>query len=237
MKQSFTKIAICSTLSLGLAVSGVGPVHSVLAQAGSSLVWIDNSPAALPSINEDDANSTGARISDLLSGKVSDPMNAGVAITNLDNAHGNWQYYNASIGLWYNIEPTSDNHVLLLESTDQIRFVPARDWNGDTSVKYKLWDASANGLQKYSYVDSTSYSGFGSDLGSACHSGSARERPALSDRNQRRRLPQFRWQRGLHDLSGFGDVRELLYCRRLPESECLSNMDAIFRFLDWHEQL
>ncbi|MDR9857582.1 S-layer homology domain-containing protein [Paenibacillus sp. VCA1] len=167
MKQSFTKIAICSTLSLGLAVSGVGPVHSVLAQTGSSLVWIDNSPAALPSINEDDANSAGARISDLLSGKVSDPMNVGVAITNLDNAHGNWQYYNASIGLWYNIEPTSDNHVLLLKSTDSIRFVPARDWNGDTSVRYKLWDASANSLQKYSYVDSTSYSGFSSDLGSA----------------------------------------------------------------------
>lgn len=103
----------------------------------------------IPSINEDDYSNAGAVVSNLLSGKVTEPATTGIAVVALDNTNGAWQYYNTQGNIWYNIEPVSNTNAFLLLKSEKIRFVPAKDWNGTASIEYKLWDTTAVGFQNY----------------------------------------------------------------------------------------
>lgn len=144
MKQQFAKIAISTTLSIGLAVSGVGPIlHSGTVMAATNIDWIDidNRTITMLPINEDDYSSQGQTVVDLLSGKVWNTVTTGIAIVGMENENGTWQYYDTRAGIWYNIPSTSEG-AFLLSSENKIRFVPARDWNGTASISYKLWDQS-----------------------------------------------------------------------------------------------
>lgn len=169
MKKSFVKIAMIMTLSLTLVLSGISPIHSVMAQTSSETEWLDNSPAAMPPINEDDKASAGVTVSALLSGKVSNPSGDGIAIVGMDSTNGAWQYYNTNVSLWYNIDSVSDSSALLLQSPMKIRFVPASDWNGTASISYKLWNTHATGYYNFMMnVDTLlAPSDFSADAGSA----------------------------------------------------------------------
>lgn len=149
MKPSFMKIGISISLATGLVVQGVGPIQTQIVSAKSSFDWLENSPAVIPSINEDDYSNAGAVVSNLLSGKVTEPATTGIAVVALDNTNGAWQYYNTQGNIWYNIEPVSNTNAFLLLKSEKIRFVPAKDWNGTASIEYKLWDTTAVGYQNY----------------------------------------------------------------------------------------
>lgn len=150
MKQPFMKIAISTTLSVGLVVSGAGPINPVAATAAASMGWIDidNTATTMPPIQEDEYNSSGQTVTGLLSGKVSNPLSTGIAVVDMDNTNGNWQFFDTRAQLWYNI-PSVSGGAFLLSSTNQIRFVPARDWNGTATISYKLWDTSKNGYHTF----------------------------------------------------------------------------------------
>ncbi|GAA0133766.1 hypothetical protein YSY43_06060 [Paenibacillus sp. YSY-4.3] len=168
MKRSFIKIAASITLAVSLVVPGANLYQPSVAQAASVVGWIDNSQAALPSINEDDTNSTGVAVSELLAGKVSNPSNTGIAIVGMDNANGAWQYYHTGARLWYNIEPVSMTSSFLLNNTARIRFVPARDWNGTATITYKLWDTLMYGFNYQKNVDTLLFPpAFSTETGSA----------------------------------------------------------------------
>ncbi|MEK4351436.1 S-layer homology domain-containing protein [Paenibacillus sp. FSL R5-0475] len=168
MKPSFMKIGISISLATGVVVQGVGPIHTQIVSAKSDFGWIVNSPAVIPSINEDDSSNAGVVVSSLLSGKVTDPASTGIAVVSFDNTNGAWQYYNTQANIWYNIEPVSDAKAFLLLKSEKIRFVPAKDWNGTASIDFKLWDTTAVGYQNYQKNANTTVSAaFNPDLGTA----------------------------------------------------------------------
>lgn len=167
MKPSFMKIGISISLATGVVVQGVGPIHTQIVSAKSDFGWIVNSPAVIPSINEDDSSNAGVVVSSLLSGKVTDPASTGIAVVSFDNTNGAWQYYNTQANIWYNIEPVSDTKAFLLLKSEKIRFVPAKDWNGTASIDFKLWDTTATGYQNYQKNANTTVAAFSSDPGTA----------------------------------------------------------------------
>lgn len=130
-------------------MQGLGPIQTQIVSAKASFGWIENIPAVITSINEDDTSNAGVVVSSLLSGKVLDPEFTGVAIVYFDNTNGAWQYYNTQGNIWYNIEPVSNTKAFLLLKSEKIRFVPAKDWNGTASIEFKLWDTTASGYQNY----------------------------------------------------------------------------------------
>ena len=168
MKPSFMKIGISISLCTGLVVQGVGPMQTPIISAKASFGWIENSPAIITSINEDDYSNAGVEVASFLSGKVSDPELTGIAVVALDNTKGAWQYYNTVGRIWYNIEPVSNSNAFLLLKSEKIRFVPAKDWNGTASISFKLWDTTASGYQNYQKNANTTVSAaFSSDPGIA----------------------------------------------------------------------
>ncbi|OMD26350.1 hypothetical protein BJP48_23310 [Paenibacillus odorifer] len=168
MKPSFMKIGISISLCTGLVVQGVGPMQTPIISAKASLGWIENSPAIITSINEDDYSNAGVEVASFLTGKVSDPASTGIAVVALDNTKGAWQYYNTVGRIWYNIEPVSNSNAFLLLKSEKIRFVPAKDWNGTASISFKLWDTTASGYQNYQKNANTTVSAaFSSDPGIA----------------------------------------------------------------------
>ncbi|WP_440960102.1 S-layer homology domain-containing protein [Paenibacillus nitricinens] len=168
MKPSFMKIGISISLATGLVVQGVGPIHPQIMSAKSSFGWLENSPVVIPSINEDDTSNAGVVVSSLLAAKVSDPATTGIAVVSFDNTNGAWQYYNTQGNIWYNIEPVSDTKAFLLLKSEKIRFVPGKDWNGQASIRFKLWDTTVAGYQNYQKNANTTVSAaFNPDLGTA----------------------------------------------------------------------
>jgi len=162
------KIGISISLATGVVVQGVGPIQTQIVSAKSSFDWLENSPAVIPSINEDDTSNMGVVVSSLLSGKVTDPATTGIAVVALDNTNGAWQYYNTLGNIWYNIEPVSNTNAFLLLKSEKIRFVPGKDWNGQASISFKLWDTTAAGYSNYQKNANTSVSAaFSPDSGTA----------------------------------------------------------------------
>lgn len=149
MKPSFMKIGLSISLATGVVVQGVGPIQTQIVSAKSDFDWIVNSPAVIPSINEDDTSNAGIVVSSLLSGKVTEPVSTGIAVVSFDNTNGAWQYYNTLGNIWYNIEPVSDTKAFLLLKSEKIRFVPGKDWNGQASISFKLWDTTVAGFSNY----------------------------------------------------------------------------------------
>ncbi|WP_081388426.1 S-layer homology domain-containing protein [Paenibacillus odorifer] len=168
MKPSFMKIGISISLCTGLVVQGVGPMQTPIISAKASFGWLENSPAIITSINEDDYSNAGVEVASFLTGKVSDPASTGIAVVALDNTKGAWQYYNTVGRIWYNIEPVSNSNAFLLLKSEKIRFVPAKDWNGTASISFKLWDTTASGYQNYQKNANTTVSAaFSTDPGIA----------------------------------------------------------------------
>ncbi|MEK8207671.1 S-layer homology domain-containing protein [Paenibacillus sp. FSL L8-0696] len=143
-------------------------MQTPIISAKASFGWIENSPAIITSINEDDYSNAGVEVASFLTGKVSDPASTGIAVVALDNTKGAWQYYNTVGRIWYNIEPVSNSNAFLLLKSEKIRFVPAKDWNGTASISFKLWDTTASSYQNYQKNANTTVSAaFSSDPGIA----------------------------------------------------------------------
>ncbi|MGG6313195.1 hypothetical protein [Paenibacillus macerans] len=72
MKQSMIKVALSTTLTVGLAVSALGPAYPVLAQASSGISWSDisNTLSILAPIQEDNYAGSGEKVSHILTGKT-----------------------------------------------------------------------------------------------------------------------------------------------------------------------
>ncbi|OMD85705.1 hypothetical protein BSK67_28745 [Paenibacillus odorifer] len=143
-------------------------MQTPIISAKASFGWLENSPAIITSINEDDYSNAGVEVASFLTGKVSDPASTGIAVVALDNTKGAWQYYNTVGRIWYNIEPVSNSNAFLLLKSEKIRFVPAKDWNGTASISFKLWDTTASGYQNYQKNANTTVSAaFSTDPGIA----------------------------------------------------------------------
>ena len=75
------------------------------------------------------------------------PPRRGIAIVDADMENGRWEYRISGSPAWQPIRPDiSFTNALLLQTEfdeqDYIRFVPNRDFNGNTSITFVAWDGS-----------------------------------------------------------------------------------------------
>lgn len=132
----------------------------------------DGAPVVLPAVNEDTANPAGSTVSDLFGGKFVDALDevnngsaanslAGIAITsnNAIAAQGKWQY--SSDGTtWTDLPAVSTANALLLQTTDQLRFLPAADFHGTPGgLSVRLVDDSNGAITTGSMADVTTSGG------------------------------------------------------------------------------
>ncbi|MBW7864418.1 MAG: tandem-95 repeat protein, partial [Candidatus Hydrogenedentes bacterium] len=102
------------------------------------------------SIDEDNVGNAGTTVTALLASgpAVTDPDATdprGVAVTEIDLAHGIWEYRLDGGGAWMDFGLISPANALLLGANDRLRFVPELNYNGtvEDAFKFVAWDQSA----------------------------------------------------------------------------------------------
>lgn len=116
--------------------------------------------SSLPSISQDilPAANVGATIGNILiDGSITDedvappatPPEA-IAITGVDNSNGSWEHWYAN-AFWRAIDDgsLSDDHALLLDANDKIRFQPHAGFAGDSTVTFRAWDQTSGTAENY----------------------------------------------------------------------------------------
>jgi subtilisin-like proprotein convertase family protein len=104
---------------------------------------------ALPAIDEDTAaaSNPGRLVSSIVSASGSTDANGnslGIAVTSIDNSHGQWQYSTNGGGTWLDISIASLAIARLLSPANYVRFNPNADFNSAIAVSpvfgFKVWD-------------------------------------------------------------------------------------------------
>ncbi|WP_417465733.1 VCBS domain-containing protein [Kordiimonas sp.] len=159
---------------------GTADTISITITPANDAPVLDNSGApTLTAINEDagdddgsgadgdddatnNANNTGTSIADMVTdGSITDVDGSAVeaiAVTNVDNTNGVWQYSTNNGSSWTNFSGVTGSSVdiesasVLLDgtltgaSTNLIRFVPDADYNGTATITYRAWDKSSGSV-------------------------------------------------------------------------------------------
>ncbi|WP_202969955.1 hypothetical protein, partial [Endozoicomonas atrinae] len=109
----------------------------------------------LSDINEDDTSNSGNTVAEIITDNTiadadGSPAEA-VAITSVDNSNGSWEYSVDGGANWTAINDgsLSENHALLLDASNQVRFVPNADFNGAATFTVRAWDKSAGAVGDY----------------------------------------------------------------------------------------
>lgn len=117
----------------------------------SSAPVLQSTTANLASIPEDSLNPPGNAITTLVDANhlnvydfANDPI--GLAVTEVDNTNGQWQYRDASAA-WLDLGAAGGLRDLgandqLLPSASALRFVPNADWFGEATVRARAWDGT-----------------------------------------------------------------------------------------------
>ena len=98
----------------------------------------------------------------------------GIAITEADQSNGYWQVSTDAGVLWKNITAPSPGSAIVLHSkplgVHRIRFAPYKDFNGDSSLTFKLWDMNVTYASGTEGVDTSTdpvTGTFSKDVGTA----------------------------------------------------------------------
>lgn len=97
----------------------------------------------LTAIAIDDRNSPGNMVFDLLGSRVTDADEdalVGIAITQVNNTNGTWQYSLDSGNNWVDLSEVSEESAQLLAGEKLIRFVPELGFDGMATFTYRAWD-------------------------------------------------------------------------------------------------
>jgi VCBS repeat-containing protein len=110
------------------------------------------------------SSNTGTTIGAMLvDGSITDADGTAVEavyVTAVDNAHGSWEY-KAGSGSWTAFDFSGNaGKGLLLDAADSVRFVPAENWNGTSTITFGAWDKSGGSVAG-SYADISTKGGAG----------------------------------------------------------------------------
>ncbi|MEG4626318.1 hypothetical protein Q5691_18770, partial [Microcoleus sp. w1-18aA5] len=102
-------------------------------------------PLILRTISHNNSNDSSETIADLLPNIFydEDATTKSIAVTQVDNSNGIWQYSLSDGEGWSNIGTVSQTKALLLDSSHKIRFVPNLNFVGRSSFSFKAWDGSS----------------------------------------------------------------------------------------------
>jgi len=119
--------------------------------------------------NVSPADNPGARLMDLLGGRITDedpgsPL--GVALVETNDARGVWQYQTSPSAAWVDVTDVSGSGALLLalDENIRVRFLPALDMNGEARLTVRAWDRAdryppgSAGVNLYGYGAAQPYS-------------------------------------------------------------------------------
>ena len=103
----------------------------------------------------------GKTVASLISGKSSDTDGdvLGIAISQVNDANGEWDYSTGVGQPWVPITGVSLSSVLLLAPTDLVRFFPDSTFFGNATIQFSAWDQTVGTLTKM--FDSTALPGSG----------------------------------------------------------------------------
>ncbi|MEI6558601.1 MAG: VCBS domain-containing protein [Rhodospirillaceae bacterium] len=142
------------------ALTASATVGITLAQLNQAPVL--SGPGHLNSIFENPAANPGTVVATLLAsgGTVSDAdgNTVGIAVTSVNNANGTYEW-SSNGTTWTTVTGVSASSALLLNATDQIRFVPNENFIGSSSITYRGWDGTAGVLHTTTGNDTTQSAG------------------------------------------------------------------------------
>ncbi|MFO0928661.1 MAG: tandem-95 repeat protein [Gemmataceae bacterium] len=126
-------------LTLSGAVGGTSAFSAATLTATVAVGW---SPLK---VMEDTTQPAGCPVATLLADAFADadPRTApGIAVVSATAAdHGRWEYLLAGSRTWLPVG-AAEATARLLRATDRVRFVPARDYSGVATIRYRGWDRS-----------------------------------------------------------------------------------------------
>jgi phage terminase large subunit-like protein len=107
------------------------------------------------------AADAGKTVASLISGKSSDTDGdvLGIAISQVDDTNGEWDYSTGVGQPWIPITGVSLSSVLLLAPTDLVRFFPNATFFGNATIQFSAWDQTVGTSTKM--FDSTALPGSG----------------------------------------------------------------------------
>ncbi|GAB3760876.1 hypothetical protein GCM10028796_10170 [Ramlibacter monticola] len=96
----------------------------------------------------EDVPASGTLVGDLVAGHVSDADAGafrGIAVTGVDTGNGSWEFTRDGGSTWATLAPPAAGSALLLnaDALTRVRFVPAADYAGGSSITFRAWDRTS----------------------------------------------------------------------------------------------
>ncbi|NEQ74342.1 MAG: tandem-95 repeat protein, partial [Okeania sp. SIO2C9] len=139
-----TVTATATETANNVTATQTGTISAQIEALNDAPVLTDLGNLALTTINENEVNNTGTPVADIIAGAVTDAdggASSGVAITQIDNSNGLWQYSVDDGTNW--IDVSNSNTTLLTATTsDRLRFVPNTDFFGNATIQFRGWDTT-----------------------------------------------------------------------------------------------
>ena len=108
---------------------------------------ITQTELTLPSITEDTTNNQGIQVHQLAAmiGRDNDTPTLGLAVIQLDQTNGVWQYTSGVDSSWVAFpDSIPTGSALQLNSSSRIRFIPREDYFGESQLTTHVWDMTNN---------------------------------------------------------------------------------------------
>ena len=126
-------------------------VTSVSIQAVNDAPVLDNSgEMRFSPINEDDTTQNGDSVATLLASaggvRITDVDTGalqGIAVIEVGNSNGQWQYSIDAGSSWTAFGAVSDSAAVLLNTNGRIRFLPNPNFSGQASLTFRAWDQTS----------------------------------------------------------------------------------------------
>ncbi len=109
---------------------------------------------SLTAILEDAFSNSGNTVTEILASagddRITDPdagAMEGIAVIDIDNSNGTWQYDANADGNWQAFGSVDNSSAVLLGSTSRIRFLPTADYSGTGGqIEFRAWDLTSNNI-------------------------------------------------------------------------------------------
>ncbi|NEN90393.1 MAG: tandem-95 repeat protein, partial [Okeania sp. SIO3H1] len=139
-----TVTATATETANNAAATQTGTISVQVAALNDAPVLTDPGNLALTTINENEVNNTGTPVADIIAGAVTDAdagASSGIAITQIDNSNGLWQYSVDDGTNWVDVS-NSNTTLLTATTSERLRFVPNTDFFGNATIQFRGWDTT-----------------------------------------------------------------------------------------------
>ncbi len=140
-----------STNGTTTAFSTATEVAAITVTAVNDAPVLDNTGImTLTTITEDEATNSGNTVASIISSVSGDRITdvdsgaiEGIAITATTNGNGSWEYSIDNGSNWLSVGAVANNSVLLLRSSDLVRFVPNGQNATTGDITFRAWDQTS----------------------------------------------------------------------------------------------